>query len=138
MADVLVHNCFASSAFDLILSEARKTGLSLTIANQYLSQLPNRLRDSVFGNVGTTICFRVGPIDAPIMASQLDWHTPAYLSDLSKFTALVRVFPGAPMEYTTDKPPEPRDPAPLIENSRVRFGRDREKVEEKIRKFLQG
>ncbi|NOX74105.1 MAG: TraM recognition domain-containing protein, partial [Alphaproteobacteria bacterium] len=41
---------FATSGFSLILSEARKYGLSLTLAHQYIEQLPKGLRDAVFGN----------------------------------------------------------------------------------------
>ena len=51
---------FATDSFVNILSEARKYRLSLTLANQYISQMPEAVRDAVFGNVGTIIAFRVG------------------------------------------------------------------------------
>ena len=55
---------FASSAFDEIISEAGKYKLSLTIAHQYISQLDDRLRDAVLGNVGTFIMLPVAEADA--------------------------------------------------------------------------
>ena len=53
-----------NESFADILSEARKYKLNLTIAHQYIEQMPETVRDAVFGNVGTTITFRVGPFDA--------------------------------------------------------------------------
>ncbi len=55
---------FANESFADILSEARKYKLALTIAHQYVEQMPEEVQSAVFGNVGTTICFRVGPLDA--------------------------------------------------------------------------
>ena len=55
---------FSNSTFANILSEARKYHLNLIIAHQYVEQMEEKVRDAVFGNVGTTISFRVGPFDA--------------------------------------------------------------------------
>jgi len=59
---------FANDTFADILSEARKYKLNLVIANQYIKQLEaddnTTVKDAVFGNVGTTVAFRVGPFDA--------------------------------------------------------------------------
>ncbi len=63
---------FATDSFSVILSEARKYGLNLTVANQYISQMTDSVRDAVFGNVGTTISFRVSADDAPILAKQFE------------------------------------------------------------------
>ena len=49
------------------LSEARKYGLNLTVANQYISQMGEPVRNAVFGNVGTIVSFRVSPDDAPFL-----------------------------------------------------------------------
>ncbi len=57
---------FANESFANILSEARKYKLSLTMAHQYVEQMSEEVRAAVFGNVGTTISFRVGPLDAEI------------------------------------------------------------------------
>ena len=61
---------FATEAFATILSEARKYRLNLIMANQYIAQMEEQVRDSVFGNVGTLISFRVGPSDAPYLAKE--------------------------------------------------------------------
>jgi hypothetical protein len=58
---------FATDSFATILSEARKYGLNLTIANQYISQMSEEVRSAVFGNVGTILCFRISPDDAPFL-----------------------------------------------------------------------
>ncbi|MEK7192537.1 MAG: type IV secretory system conjugative DNA transfer family protein, partial [Patescibacteria group bacterium] len=58
---------FVNDTFKDILSEARKYKLNLTIAHQYIEQMPEEVRDAVFGNVGTTIAFRVGPFDAEVL-----------------------------------------------------------------------
>ena len=68
---------FANSSFSDILSEARKYKLNLVMAHQYLGQLytddtggGDAIRDAVFGNVGTFVSFRVGPVDAEIISKQ--------------------------------------------------------------------
>ncbi len=56
-----------NDAFADILSEARKYKLALTLANQYIEQMEEKVRDAVFGNVGSMIVFRVGPFDAEVL-----------------------------------------------------------------------
>jgi hypothetical protein len=56
-----------NEAFADILSESRKYKLALTLANQYIEQMEENVRDAVFGNIGTLICFRVGPFDAEVL-----------------------------------------------------------------------
>ena len=63
---------FATDSFAVILSEARKYGLNLTVANQYVSQMPEVVRDAVFGNVGTMISFRVGPGDSTVLGKYFE------------------------------------------------------------------
>lgn len=58
---------FANATFANILSEARKYHLNLIIAHQYIEQMEEDVRNAVFGNVGTTISFRVGPFDAEVL-----------------------------------------------------------------------
>jgi hypothetical protein len=58
---------FATDSFATILSEARKYGLCLTVANQYIAQMSMEVRDAVFGNVGSTVAFRMGADDARVM-----------------------------------------------------------------------
>ena len=56
-----------NEAFADILSESRKYKLALTLANQYIEQMEEKVRDAVFGNVGTLVVFRVGPFDAEVL-----------------------------------------------------------------------
>lgn len=58
---------FATDSFATILSEARKYGLNLTVANQYTAQMPIEVKDAVFGNVGSIIAFRMSADDAGFM-----------------------------------------------------------------------
>src|SRR5690606_29759281 len=53
-----------------ILSEARKYKLGLTVAHQFVAQLEEKIRDAVFGNVGSLAAFRVGPEDAEFLEKQ--------------------------------------------------------------------
>jgi hypothetical protein len=55
---------FATDSFATILSEARKYGLNLTVANQYIAQMSIEVKDAVFGNVGSIVAFRMGVDDA--------------------------------------------------------------------------
>jgi len=61
---------FVTLSFASILAEARKSGLSLFLAHQYIEQLDERVRSAIFGNVGTMIAFRVGATDAEYMARE--------------------------------------------------------------------
>ena len=63
---------FANATFANILSEARKYKLNLTIAHQYVDQMEEDVRNAVFGNVGTTITFRVGPLDAEVLEKMFE------------------------------------------------------------------
>jgi type IV secretory pathway TraG/TraD family ATPase VirD4 len=58
---------FATDSFATILSEARKYGLNLTVANQYIAQMPMEVKDAVFGNVGSIVAFRMSADDARVM-----------------------------------------------------------------------
>ncbi|MFN3188093.1 MAG: type IV secretion system DNA-binding domain-containing protein [Candidatus Paceibacteria bacterium] len=68
---------FANATFANILSEARKYHLNLIIAHQYIEQMEEEVRDAVFGNVGTTVSFRVGPFDAETLETVF---TPKFLA----------------------------------------------------------
>ena len=61
---------FATDAFGSILSEARKYRLNLIVAHQYISQLKEEIKDAVFGNVGSMLCFKIGAADADYMAKE--------------------------------------------------------------------
>ncbi|MBB1567056.1 TraM recognition domain-containing protein, partial [Candidatus Saccharibacteria bacterium] len=73
---------FATDSFETILSEARKYRLSLVLANQFMTQLKEELREAILGNVGTTITGRIGTTDAEIMVKR---YTPVFTAeDLTK------------------------------------------------------
>lgn len=133
---------FASEGFALILSEARKYGLSLTLAHQYLSQLPDELRDAVLGNVGSKIVFRTGAEDAVALARALDLSRPEALSELPNFASwaslLVAGAPGDAFRLDAFAAPEVVNAHAdrLIQNSRIRFGRVRDAVERRIEHAL--
>jgi len=61
---------FATDTFDSILSEARKYGLSLVLAHQYINQIPEKTRHSVFGNIETMVAFRLGSTDAQMLEKE--------------------------------------------------------------------
>jgi hypothetical protein len=69
---------FANDTFSEILSEARKYSLNLIIAHQYIEQMEEQVRAAVFGNVGTTVAFRVGPFDAETLETIF---TPKFLKE---------------------------------------------------------
>jgi len=133
---------FATESFALILSEARKYALTLTIGHQYLDQLPDRLRSAVFGNAGSIIACRTGAEDAAILSNQIGLGGSDALLDLPNFTAWARLLrrgtPTSPIRLDLYDAPPPRRPGPhrLIATSRARFGRPRAEVEARIRQFL--
>lgn len=68
---------FATDSFAVILSEARKYRLDLTLTHQYIEQMPEQVREAVFGNIGTLVCFTVGPTDAVYLEKEF---TPTFLA----------------------------------------------------------
>lgn len=61
---------FATTSFVKILSEARKYRLNLTLANQYIGQIPEEVRAAIFGNAGTMMSFLIGAEDSTYMARE--------------------------------------------------------------------
>lgn len=61
---------FATTSFIKILSEARKFHLGLTLANQYIAQIPEDIQKAIFGNAGTVVSFVLGSDDARIMEAE--------------------------------------------------------------------
>jgi len=75
---------FATDTFNEILSEARKYGLSLSVAHQFIKQIPANISDSLFGNVGTLISFRISSEDAEYMKQHFQPFLNGYdLSNLN-------------------------------------------------------
>lgn len=96
---------FTTSAFETILSEARKYRLNLVLANQFPSQLPERTMQAVIGNVSTMIVFRVAHQDAKLFAEELDLANPATLASTPNYRAWVRgMQPASPVQVYTERP----------------------------------
>ena len=122
-----------------ILSEARKYRLSLNVAHQYISQLEEGIKNSVFGNVGSMAVFRVSSEDADFLEKRFQPTFKA--SDIIKLdnynayiNMLVNGQPTKPFNIAT-LAPEKGNPD-LIDNlkqlSYLKYGRDREEIEAEI------
>ncbi len=61
---------FATESFESILSEARKYRLNLILGNQFMTQLTDKIREAIIGNVGTVISGRIGVTDAELMVKR--------------------------------------------------------------------
>ncbi|MBR0479891.1 type IV secretion system DNA-binding domain-containing protein [Candidatus Saccharibacteria bacterium] len=135
---------FATDSFAVILSEARKYGLNLTVANQYVAQMTDSVRDAVFGNVGTTISFRVSADDAPILAKQFE---PTFdESDIIQLNnrnfVISMIINGEKVPAfsatTLSIPDTPKDNLEeIIEASREKYARPRAEVEAEIRETIE-
>ena len=126
-----------------ILSEARKYRLNLTIAHQYIAQLDEKVRDAVFGNVGTAVSFRVGADDAEYLEKQFepvfDGHDLLNLDKANCYVKLIidglatRAFN---MKTYTPEPvsAEEEEVGDAIRKlSRLKYGRDKQLVDYEIR-----
>ena len=131
---------FVNDSFADILSEARKYKLSLMIAHQYIEQMPETVRFAVFGNVGTTICFRVGPFDAVVLE---EMFMPTFTKEDLVNLGFAQIYltmsidgVGSPPFSATTLPPVPMSPESfktrIIEFSRSAYSMPREKVESEI------
>lgn len=131
---------FATDSFESILSEARKYRLNLIVANQFMTQLTEKIREALLGNVGTIICGRIGVTDADLMVKAF---TPTFTAeDLTKtpnFSAVAKVMmfdmPSAPFTMKLPGPMgEPNEE--LMESlkaySATKFGKTRAEVEKEI------
>jgi type IV secretory pathway TraG/TraD family ATPase VirD4 len=131
---------FATDSFSQVLSEARKYALSLTLAHQFLDQLPDALKHAVLGNVGNTVVFRIGAKDAKEMEKQIGMNADT-LSNLKNHTAYIQFLKdGSPVTkfLEMDGPPEPTgiEIPKLLANAAAKFGHPRERVQERLAKQL--
>jgi hypothetical protein len=133
---------FATSSFASMLSEARKWRLSLVLANQFLGQLSDPLRQAVLGNAGTLIVFRVSAEDAAPLAAELGIGKILTLTDTPNHHAWIKLsqhgVPSEPRMLSTF-PPNFSDQGKLAAvqaRTRARFARPRAIVEERCRAFV--
>ena len=124
-----------------ILSEARKYRLSLTMAHQYISQLEDKIKNAVFGNVGSMAVYRISTEDANFMEQQYKpTFTSADIMKLDNFNSYVKMLvggqPAKPFSMTSHWSMAPKGNPDLVEKikelSYLKFGRPREEVEEEV------
>jgi hypothetical protein len=135
---------FATPDFAQILSEARKYRLNLTVANQFIGQVEEEIKNAVFGNIGTILAFRVGVTDANYLQREFQ---PTFQEDdllnIERFHVYVKTIvqnepvPAFSMDVTKDmnqmkKTANPRVAQMIKELSRLKFGVDREIIETEI------
>jgi len=130
---------FTTDSISTILSEARKYKLCLIVTHQYIKQIPEKIRDAVFGNVGSMLALRVGAEDAEFLVKQF---TPVFdqndLINQDNFTAYVKLLinnlTSKPFNIVFDRPPKENREIieALKELSRLKYGRDKTLVESEI------
>ena len=130
---------FATDTISTILSEARKYKLCLSVSHQFIGQLPEKIRDSVFGNIGTMVVFRVGAEDAEFLQKQF---TPVFsaqdLIKIENYNAYLRLMVNGqisqPFNIKT-YPPNKTDRErmqDIKEYYALKHGRDRDEVEQEM------
>jgi CxxC-x17-CxxC domain-containing protein len=135
---------FATESFANILSEARKYHLNLILANQYITQLDEKVADAIFGNAGTIISFRVGAADAEALEKEFE---PIFMMNdivnLPKYNVYLKlmidgiagdafsatVLPPISLEGTIGNEEK------VIRISRERYASSKKDVEDKIRRW---
>jgi hypothetical protein len=135
---------FATPDFAQILSEARKYRLNLCVANQFIGQVEEEVKNAVFGNVGTIISFRVGVTDASYLSHEF---TPTFAEDdllnIERYHVYIKTIvnnepvPPFSMDMTRDLKKEKESQNERVseivkEMSRLRYGRDMRLVEAEI------
>ena len=135
---------FATDSFSVILSEARKYGLNLTVANQYVAQMTDSVRDAVFGNVGTTISFRVSADDAPILVKQFEptFEEGDIIQLNNRHFVISMIINGEKVPAfsatTLSIPDTPKDNFDaIVAHSRENYARPRMEVEAEIRETIE-
>ncbi|HEX7018324.1 MAG TPA: DUF87 domain-containing protein [Patescibacteria group bacterium] len=132
---------YATEDFAVILAEARKYRLSLIVANQYIGQIDEEVKNAVFGNVGTMVSFRVGVTDANFLQHEF---APVFnetdLANIEKYHVYIKTIvknepvPAFSMslEKNMDEVQARMNPklAEMIKQlSRLKYGKDKESVE---------
>jgi type IV secretory pathway TraG/TraD family ATPase VirD4 len=132
---------FATNTFNEILSEARKYGLGLSVAHQFIKQIPPKLSDSLFGNVGTLMSFRISSEDAIYMKQ----HFSPFVSDYDIANLNIRelycktIIQGQVKDpfslktlYTPDADIKPEYISELYEISRAKYSRSLAQAKEAV------
>lgn len=131
---------FSTESFESILSEARKYRLNLVLANQFMTQLTDKIREAILGNVGTIMSGRLGVTDAELMEKAFapvfnaeDLHAMPNYSAIA--TVMMFDMPTSPFTMKL-LPPMGESSNELMERMKVyassKYGRPREDVEREI------
>ncbi|MBP9819757.1 type IV secretion system DNA-binding domain-containing protein [Candidatus Woesebacteria bacterium] len=135
---------YATEDFAVILSEARKYRLNLVVANQFIGQIDEEVKNAVFGNVGSMVSFRVGVPDANFLQHEF---TPVFnendLTNIEKYHVYIKTIvknePVPPFSMSLQKDMDavkarmnPKQAEMIKELSRLKYGKDREAVEIEI------
>jgi len=135
---------FATPDFAQILSEARKYRLNLIVANQFIGQMDEEVKNAIFGNVGTLVSFRVGVTDANYLQHEFQpVFSEADLINVDRFNAYIKTqvrgepVPPFSMDLTRDLTQEksmenPRVAELVKELSRLKYGKDMNTIETEI------
>lgn len=135
----------ASENFSILLAEARKFGLGLVLANQYLTQISDRkILNSILGNVGTMISFRLGLEDSQLLESQfLPTFSKNDLANLPNYHAVMRTNVDGerlvPSIFKTIRPeitPNVASPEEIRKGAREKFGTPKVLAEEIVKYSL--
>lgn len=140
---------YATEDFAVILSEARKYRLNLIVANQFVSQIEEDVKNAVFGNVGTMIAFRVGVPDANFLQHEF---APVFnendLTNIEKYHVYTKTIvgnepvPPFSMSLLKDMTAQkaqmnPRLAEMIKELSRLKYGTPKEVIEQEMNKRAQ-
>lgn len=131
---------FATDSFATILSEARKYGLNLTVANQYIAQMSLGVKDAVFGNVGSIISFRTSADDARVMLRYFEpkfeehdlvhMHNRDFVLSMTIEGEKVQAFSA----HSLDLPPQTTDYSQqIIQHSREAYAFSRSQIDDFVR-----
>ncbi len=135
---------FATPDFAQILSEARKYRLSLIVANQFIGQMEEEVKNAIFGNVGTIAAFRIGVTDANYLQHEFQpTFNESDLINIDRYNSYMKTIVGGEpvmpfsIDLTKDMSKEkslanPRVSELIKELSRLKFGRDVQEVEREI------
>lgn len=136
---------FATESFETILSEARKYRLNLVLGNQFMTQLTDKIREAIIGNVGTVISGRIGVTDAELMVKKFQPVFDAEdLTKLPNYQAIVSVMingvPSAPFSMSLTPPMNQANPQladAMKRLSATKYGHNRAEIEKEIFKRLE-
>jgi hypothetical protein len=136
---------YATEDFAVILSEARKYRLNLTVANQFIGQIDEEVKNAVFGNVGSIVSFRIGVPDANFLQHEF---TPIFnetdLTNVEKYHVYIKTIvknePVAPFSMSLVKDMSlvearmnPQQAEMIKQLSRLKYGKDKDIVEAEIK-----